>query len=144
MTPSLMTRARPAPAKRSTKIVVSAFGVIALLGLFVGLSRLVEGPDFVDRIKVDNPTPFELDTTITSGTHDGWTAIAPSEARTTTTVDDVVDQGSTWIFRFSRAGVNAGEVRVSRSDLERSGWTVRIPERLGDTLLNAGEQPLPR
>ncbi len=124
-------------------IVAWALGVVAVLGLFAALNQLVQGPDFVDRVRIVNPTTFEFDAQVTNGARDGWVPIEHTEARATTNVEDVVDMGSTWIFRFSRAGEVAGEVRVSRADLEHSGWRVTIPDKLGDVLSNAGDQPLP-
>jgi hypothetical protein len=45
------------------------------------------------------------------------------------------------MFRFRYAGVDGGEVVVSRNDLEGSRWRVRVPEEVGTRLTQAGLGP---
>ena len=54
---------------------------------------------------------------------------------------DVVDQRDTWVFRFSYAGKNAGEISVPRSQLAGNGWRVVVPDQVAQNLRADGILP---
>ena len=56
---------------------------------------------------------------------------------------EVIDQRDTWIFRFSYAGRNAGEISVPRSELAKNGWQVTVPNTVAQNLRDAGILPGP-
>lgn len=45
-------------------------------------------------------------------------------------VDEVADQGGTWVFRFESVNGRVGSVTLTRDQLEQRQWTVRISPRL--------------
>jgi hypothetical protein len=60
---------------------------------------------------------------------------------TTKTIEAVIDQGDTWVFRLQQGGENAGEFTVSRDDLVRDQWRARIPDEAGHRLAGMGVPP---
>jgi hypothetical protein len=98
---------------------------------------------FVAHVRVDNQTPYDVAVDVAGATRDGWMGAGFAQRRTTTEFSDVVDQGATWVFRFSYAGVDAGEVTVARSTLEGAGWRVAVPASVVDRLVAAGVSPPP-
>jgi hypothetical protein len=122
----------------AARVVLVAILVVALLAIAI---RVTEGPDFVDRVSVTNRTGYDLDVDVTSGSHDGWLPLSVATAGSTAATREVVDMHDTWVFRFSHEGVDAGELRVSRDELARNGWTVRVPERVGQQLRTLDQLP---
>lgn len=110
--------------------------LVALAALVAGVVvlRLLAGPGFVDRISFENPTVYDLHVEVRGGGGDGWLALATSVRQDTAVVEDVVDVGAVWVFRFSAQGTAAGELRVTREELERDGWRVIVPDRVGERL----------
>ena len=67
--------------------------------------------------------------TVSSSADDGVQLLGTVEPASTHTVHDLFDQGSTWVFSFSSAGVDLGSIRVSRAALARPGLALRRPGR---------------
>jgi hypothetical protein len=97
---------------------------------------------FVDRIVIDNPTDFTANVDVTSGARDGWIGLTTVAGGSQATVQEVIDQGSAWIFRFSYAHHDE-ELRVSRVELVRSDWRVEVPESFAAALRARGVVPPP-
>jgi hypothetical protein len=76
-----------------------------------------------------------------SGSDGGWLDLGAVERQGSKTVEEVTDQGSRWLFRFSYGGVGGGEVALARSDLAAGGWHVTIPATVGQRLHDAGLAP---
>jgi hypothetical protein len=129
-------RVEPAPANvRRVGQVAQLAGIALALAAMIGLGAwLVRSPDFVDRVVVVNRTPDNLDVDVSGGDRDGWTPISVASGQSSTTTKDVVDQGDTWIFRFTREGVVGGELEVARSRLAENGWRVVVPDRVMEEL----------
>ena len=117
-------------------------GLAAAIGLtsLVGLSS---GPKTVARMTFENPTAYALDIEVSSGAADGWTSAGSVRQRSTAEVSEVVDQGDVWVFRFDSQGESGGELQLSRTELEASGWRVSIPDEVGARLARAGAPPTP-
>jgi hypothetical protein len=97
---------------------------------------------FVDKIVIDNPTDFTANVDVTSGTRDGWIGLTAVAGGSQATVEEVIDQGSVWIFRFSYAHFDE-ELRVSRVELVGSDWRVEVPESFAAALRARGVVPPP-
>ena len=117
-------------------------GLAAAIGLttLVGLSS---GPKTVARMTFENPTAYALDIEVSSGAADGWTSAGSVRQRSTAEVSEVIDQGDVWVFRFDSQGESGGELQLSRTELEASGWRVSIPDEVGARLALAGAPPTP-
>lgn len=109
-----------------------------VIGFLVGTIQLVRGPAFVASVTVVNPNPYNLQVSVTDGSRHGWMAISDAAARGTTTTEQVVDQGSTWVFRFEYLGNKGGEVVVDKSQLAQDGWKLTVPEAVGQNLASRG------
>lgn len=120
--------------------------LVVALAAAVGLTSLVglsSGPGTVSRITFENPTVYALDIEVSPGTGTGWTSAGSVRQKSTADVHEVIDQGEQWLFRFDSQGSSGGELRLTRSDLEASGWTVAIPAEVGRRLAEAGAPPTP-
>lgn len=95
-------------------------------------------PPTVDRITIANPTDYDLDVEVTGSGQEGRLPIAIVDARSEDTVQEVIDQGENWIFRFRHTGDVVGELRFTRAELERNGWRVVVPEEVGERLQQLG------
>jgi hypothetical protein len=128
MNPALVQIDEP-PVRSRHQLAVVVAGLLVWSALFTGVFALVRDADFVDRVTIVNPTERALDVDVSGSAHRGWTGLATVEPRSTTDVEQVVDQGRHWVFRFTDAGAPVGEVRVSRDRLAHDGWRVRAPSR---------------
>jgi hypothetical protein len=129
----------PRPARTDPQLLDLIVAVA--IGLAVAL-LLPHLPRTVD-VTVSNPTEFDLTVEATGAHHDGWMPVGIVDARATIPIADVVDQGHTWILRFTGQGIDAGEVRFHRSDLEHASWHIRIPTSVGDRIREQGAGPSP-
>jgi hypothetical protein len=119
--------------------VLCVVAAVALASV-VGLSG---GPATVPRLTFQNPTAYALDVEVSPGTGTGWTSAGSVRQQSTTDVNEVVDQGEVWLFRFDSQGKTGGELRLNRSELEASGWRIAIPDEVGTRLADAGAPPTP-
>jgi hypothetical protein len=109
-----------------------------LLVLAVLLAACSGPPPTVDRITITNPTDYDLDVEVSGGERDGWLPLAIVEARSEHVVQEVIDQGEAWIFRFLHWGGPVGELSLTRAELERSDWRVDVPVEIQEQLQQLG------
>jgi hypothetical protein len=116
--------------------------VLLLVLLVNGLGRLTSSePSYVARLTVVNDTQYNVNVEVTGGAHDGWLDLGSVSRERTRTLEQIVDQGERWVFRFSYAGVAAGEVALDRTELSRQGWRLTVPVEVGERLREAGLRP---
>lgn len=128
------------------RLGVAVATVLVGLAAAIGLTSLVglsSGPETVARITFENPTAYALDIEVSSGAAGGWTSAGSVRQRSTADVSEVIDQGDLWVFRFDSQGESGGELQLSRTALEASGWRVSIPDEVGARLALAGAPPTP-
>jgi hypothetical protein len=113
-------------------------GSIAAMVLLAGCSGR---PNTVDRITLVNPTEYDIHVHVTGRGERIWLPVAIVQARSAVVVEDVIDQGDRWTFRFLYTGEPLEETSLTREELGRSGWRVVIPEELGVRLAERGEPP---
>lgn len=115
-------------------VLVAAAAVVAVL-----LGWAVTRPAAkVDRLTVENPTPWELTVELGTGEPGEWTTLAVVPPGDSRTVRDVLEQGGTWALRFGVAGRDSEVVRVSRSDLRGDGWKVTVPRSAAEAFRDQG------
>ena len=142
--PTVVRPGTTTPVHRRLGIAVVA--VVLGLAVAIGLTFLVglsSGPKTVARITFENPTAYALDIEVSSGREGGWTSAGSVRQKSTAEVSEVIDQGEVWVFRFDSQGHSGGELRLSRSELEASGWRVSIPDEVSARLTRAGAPPNP-
>ena len=115
--------------------------LVTALVLF-GATRIVRGPRFIGQITFENPTPYAVDIEVAGTSRDGWVPLGTMQQNSSTVAGEVVDQGSTWVFRASAQGVSGGDFVISRSTLQESHWRVTIPSAVDDRL-HAQHVPIP-
>ena len=121
-----------------------ALAALAVVAVALGAcSDVLRQRSSIDQISFENPTVYDLSIEVTGRARDGWISVGTAHAGETDTVEDVVDQGDLWIFRFRAQGREAGELRLTRAQLERVRWKVSVPRRIGDELKAKGAPPSP-
>ena len=140
MSPLSATDIRPAAVRRAPNAAATA-AVLVLLLVMLGAGRLVQAPHFVGQVNLVNRTPFDLNVQVDNGHPGDSLALGVAQPDQTTAVNQVVDQGDTWVFSYSRGGVTAGTIRMTQSELEARHWQVVIPASADVPLLAAGQQP---
>ena len=139
MTP-MLTKPRPAPPRSRSDVLVAVVAVVgvALLSLIIPALRL---PSHVDSITVSNPHVWHAEVDV--GRPDGsrWIGLGHVGRENTVTFHSVVDPGDEWAFRFAYGGIEQGQLVISRAELERSKWTVTIPDTFAERMRAAGESP---
>jgi hypothetical protein len=115
-----------------------ALGICSLLG--AGCS----GVAFVDEVTIVNDTAYSANVDVTGGTREGWLGLMTVGPDSTRTVEEVIDQGEVWIFRFDHVGKHQEELEVSRGELEQNAWTIEVPQSFEQRLRELGVPPPPR
>ena len=134
------------PTRVHRRLGIGIGVIVVALAIAFGLTSLLDlsgGPGTISRITFENPTVYALDIEVTSGPGAGLTSAGSVRQKSTADVFEVLDQGDVWIFRFDSQGATGGEVRLSRTELEATGWKVRIPDEVGKRLADAGAPPTP-
>jgi len=121
---------------------VAAGVVAAALALGLG-PLLLRGPQFVERVSVVNPSPYDIHVEVTGQDRGGWLSVTTADHGATGVGREVVDQGPVWIFRFLAQGRDGGELRISRRDLAQAGWSFEVPAAAIDRIRDAGAPPTP-
>ena len=134
------------PDRIRRRLSLGLGGLVLGLATAVALTLVVDlggGPATVPRITFENPTAYALDIEVSPGTGTGWASAGSVRQQATAVVEDVLDQGDVWLFRFDSQGETGGELRLTRSELEAAGWRVAIPADVGKRLADAGAPPTP-
>ena len=135
---AVLTPSRPRSA-RPVKVAVVLIGfAVEIAVAFAVAGPAVDEPSIFRRLTVHNPTPYLINVDVTGVERDGWLDVGSFRRERTRTVEELVDQGRQWVFRFSYGGVEAGELTVSRDQLARDGWRITVPAAVGETLRQAG------
>jgi hypothetical protein len=98
---------------------------------------LAPAPAVVDRLRIVNPTPYNVAVEARADDH-GWVLIGVAARNATTTVEQVLDRGDHWTFRFSGQGRAAGSFTAARAELAEASWRLEVPASVGDRLAAAG------
>lgn len=118
---------------------VAAVGACALL---LG-GAACSGVSFVDEVAVVNDTEYSANIDVSGKAGDGWLLLTTVEPQSTTTVEEVIDQGEMWIFRFDYVGKYDQEVEMSRRQLEQDDWTIEVPRSFEQRLRELDFSPPP-
>lgn len=118
-------------------------GAIAAVVFVAVVPSMIADPPKISRLTLVNPTPYPVDVQVTAALPDGWMELGTAQPGTTTVVQDVIDQGSTWLFRFTTDGYDGGQLQLGRDDLVGSRWRVTISASVGDRLAHEGATPSP-
>jgi hypothetical protein len=95
------------------------------------------------RLSVVNATPYVLSIDVRGSDGEGWLPVGYVEKRATTDIEEILDQGRTWIFRIAGQGRDAGSFTMTRVQLAEAGWRFEVPSAVEATLHAAGAPPSP-
>ena len=98
---------------------------------------------YVDRLVIVNATPSDVNVAVGPGDRSAWLALGTARHDAETPFEEVVDQGGTWVARFSYGGESAGEASVRRAELARNGWRITVPAEAAERLRGRGVVPPP-
>jgi hypothetical protein len=121
------------------KWFVAAVGACALV---LG-GGACSGVSFVDGVTIVNDTVYSANIDVTGEAGDGWLLVTSVEPQSTTVVEEVIDQGEKWNFRFDYVGRYDQEVEISRRELEQNGWTIEVPQSFEQRLRELNVSPPP-
>ena len=121
-------------ARVGAVILVSAIGLASLFAV----TRLGQRDVSYVRITIENPLPYLVNVDVTGARRDGWFDLGSIGRQRTRMVEQVVDQGDEWVFRFSYGGVQAGEMVMAGDELAKEGWRITVPPAVADRLREAG------
>jgi hypothetical protein len=98
---------------------------------------------FVDELSIVNDTEYSANVEVTDEDRDGWLRLSSLEPNSTTVIEDVIDEGELWIFRFDYLGRYRVEVEVSRRELAQNDWSMEVPQSFEQRLRDMGLPPPP-
>ena len=115
--------------------------LLALVVLLL-LSAACNDVSFVDRVVLVNDTDYHANVAA-RGSSGGWLSLATVSAGETREVEEVIDQGEVWTFRFWSGSHDPVELEVSKKELVAANWEVRVPTELEENLRDEGVPPPP-
>jgi hypothetical protein len=115
-------------------------GLVALLLIFAGTQAL-EGPGVIERVTIDNPTPYQVEITVAGSEGGSRLTLGPVSSGESHAFASVVDQGDRWVVHVTSARSDGGEFVLRRADLERSKWVITIPNEVASRLAANGASP---
>ena len=135
---------RPTRAgSRAPLIALLVVAAIAGLALLRVVSVAMAPPDYVDDVTIVNKTQYGVDVDVRSSDTAGRLLLGRALPGTNTARSQVLDAGDVWIFSFLRAGVEAGEVQLTREQLDAADWHVTVPDAVIATIEQSGQLPYP-
>ena len=136
----VLTPAPPqeAPTRLGRNIAAAVVGGLVALALILGVSRAVQGPGVVDRLTINNPTPYPVEVSVARDSGAAGLDLGPVSPDARHAFESVLDQGDRWVVHVTSASADGGEFVVRRSDLARDNWVITIPDAVGSKLADAG------
>jgi hypothetical protein len=129
----------PARTGAALRVILVAAAIAAVLTLV----SLVPTPSFVSRITYENRSPYDLDVEVATSPHGAWMSTGEATRSSRTDAEQVFDLGDRWWFRYSAQGRSSRPFELTRTQLERSGWTVVVPTVVARDFETRGVPPQP-
>ena len=127
----------------SRQLIRRALGTLAVLAAAALLLPVAcDGVTFVERVVFVNETDYPASVDV-RGESGGWLDLTTVSAHETREVEEVIDQGPSWTFRFTYGSHDPVEVTIGRHELIDGGWRVEVPEELEENLRAQGVPPPP-
>jgi hypothetical protein len=135
----VLTPAPPQAAPtRLRRNAVALVGALLALGLILGVLWGVRSPGVVERVTINNPTPYPVEVSIAGAAGGARLDLGPVAPSARHTFESVVDQGDRWVVHVTSASSDGGDFVVGRSGLARAGWVITIPDSVGAKLADGG------
>ncbi len=117
------------------------WGTGSLVFSLLWLTACSAPPPTVDRITIVNSTAYELDVEVAGAGGGSWLPVTIAEAGSEDVVEDVIDQGRVWMFRFLHWGDPVSELSLTRAELVEDRWRVEVPEEIEERLRQLARPP---
>jgi hypothetical protein len=133
------------PQEASTRLgrnvaAVVVGGLVALVLIFAGTQAL-GGPGVIERVTINNPTPYQVEIAVAGGEGGSRLTLGPVSSGESHAFASVVDQGDRWVVHVTSARSDGGEFVVRRADLERTKWVITIPNEVASRLSTGDASP---
>ena len=142
--PDVLLRPTPATRRRVSFAGGAVFASAVVLAAMIGVTHVTELPPRVDRLTIVNPPPYHVNVAVSDGRGGSQLLVGTVRRDRTAAYEEVIDQGPTWRFRFSYAGVEAGDLVVTRATLQQDGWKLTVPDLVAQRLQAEGLGPSAR
>lgn len=106
----------------------------------LGACAAVGGTRYVERLTLDNPSEYGFSVDVSDG-RSGWLSLGEVKRESEDVIEEVIDMGKVWVFRFSFHGRFEEQITIDRTKLRAEGWRVSVPETLIGRLRASGEPP---
>lgn len=100
-----------------------------------------DGASYVQELNIENPTDYNLQVDVGREGSSSRLQLGNVGKDSIGVREEVLDFGDRWTFGFRYQGEEAGSVSVDRQQLEEDGWTLVIPEDVGNRLKDNGVPP---
>ena len=127
-----------APTRLGRNVVAAAVGALLALALTLGVLWSVSGPAVIERVTINNPTPYPVEVLVAGAAGDAQLDLGPVSPSASHTFESVVDQGDRWVVHVTSAGSDGGDFVVRRSEVARAHWVITIPDAVGTKLAEGG------
>jgi hypothetical protein len=136
----VLTPAPPqaAPTRLGRNAVVAVAGGLVALALVLAVLWSVRAPGVVERVTINNPTPYPVDVSVAGARGGASLDLGPVSPASQHAFESVVDQGDRWVVRVTSAGRDGGDFVVRRHDLQRADGVITIPDAVGAKLADQG------
>lgn len=141
MSPTLL-QSVPVSVRKARRALWASSAVVVGAAALMGMTALLRGPEFVDHVSIDNRSAYDLDVAVTDAQRTGLLGLTTIGPHQGDRVEDVIDQGDTWVFVITRASDEIARIRIPRHDLAANGWRVTLPASLEEALRANGQLPL--
>jgi hypothetical protein len=128
---------RPAPTDRLNRWMPALIAITTGALVLAALWGPFDTPPTVD-LEIVNGTGRDIHVSVRGPGDHGVVRIGTVGADQTYRFGEVVEHGDTWVVIFSSAGVDGGELSLTRAELDDLGWTVTVPAEVDRELARAG------
>jgi hypothetical protein len=101
------------------------------------------GSGFVDEVTIVDDTAYSVNVDVTDAERNGWLDLTTVGRESTRTVEEVIDQGEVWLFRFDYVDIHQEEVEVSRGELKQNDGTIEVTRGFQQRLRELAVPPPP-
>ena len=139
--PDVLLKPTPATRRRVSFAGGAVLASLVVLTAMIGVTHFTALPPRVDRLTMVNPHPYQLNVGVSDARGESQLLVGVVRRNRTAAYEEVIDQGPTWRFRFSYAGVEAGDLVVTRATLQQDRWRVTVPDLVAQRLEDEGLEP---
>ena len=127
-----------APTRLGRNVAAVVVGGVVGLALIFGGAQALEGPDVINRVVIDNPTPYPVEVAVAGSDGGSVLTLGPVSSGERHAFASVVDQGDQWVVHATSARTDGGTFVVRRADVERTNWVITIPDSVTSKLAANG------